>query len=231
MMWFSCYVWLFCNPMDYSSPLSPWNFSGKNTGMGCHFLLQGIFLTQGSNPCLLNWQADSLSLSNQGSPASSMLGFVYISCLKNTARADQEEGTLSLSACCFPCGHLWFRVWGCGCVHLNGLQFNFGLHSPTSFSPLHSRLLLQFSCVGNPLKGCTPWPFLKGFNLRLAGRSSPLSCFIFHSPNSTPFQYCCPENPMDGGAWWAAIHGVLRVGHDWATSLSLSTFMHWRSKW
>ena len=151
-----------------------------------------------------------------GSPASSMLGFVYISCWKNTARANQEEGTLSLSACCFPFGHLWFRVWGCGCVHLNGLQFNFGLHSPTNFSPLHSRLLLQFSCVGNPLKGslpqegCTPWPFLKGFNLRLAGRSSPLRCFIFHSPNGTPLQYCCPENPMDGGAWWAAVHGVAK---------------------
>ena len=27
----------------------PWSFPGKNTGMGCHFLLQGIFLTQGSN--------------------------------------------------------------------------------------------------------------------------------------------------------------------------------------
>ena len=30
--------------------LCPWDFSGKNTGVGCHFLLQGIFLTQGSNP-------------------------------------------------------------------------------------------------------------------------------------------------------------------------------------
>ena len=35
---------------------------------GCHFLLQGIFLTRGSNPCLLHWQADSLLLSHQGSP-------------------------------------------------------------------------------------------------------------------------------------------------------------------
>ena len=36
-----------------------------NTGVGCHFLFQGIFLTQGSNLCLLcllHWQADSLSL-------------------------------------------------------------------------------------------------------------------------------------------------------------------------
>ena len=38
-------------------------FTGKNTGVGSHFLLQGIFLTQGLNPrlsCLLNWQAGSL---------------------------------------------------------------------------------------------------------------------------------------------------------------------------
>ena len=31
----------------------PWDFPGKNTGMGCHSLLQGIFLTQELNPCLL----------------------------------------------------------------------------------------------------------------------------------------------------------------------------------
>ena len=39
---------------------------GKNTGVCCHFLLQRIFLTQGSNPCLLHWQADSLPLSHLG---------------------------------------------------------------------------------------------------------------------------------------------------------------------
>ena len=49
--------------------------------------------------------------------------------------------------------------------------------------------------------------------------------------NGTPLQYFCLENPMDGGAWWAAVHGVARVGNDWATSLSLFTFMHWRRKW
>ena len=39
------------------------------------------------------------------------------------------------------------------------------------------------------------------------------------------------ENPMDGGAWWAPVHGSLRVGLDRATSLSLFTFMRWRRKW
>ena len=37
-----------CDPMD----LRPWYFPGKNTGVGCHFRLQGIFPTQGSNPGL-----------------------------------------------------------------------------------------------------------------------------------------------------------------------------------
>ena len=36
---------------------------------------------------------------------------------------------------------------------------------------------------------------------------------------------------MDGGAWWAVSTGSLRVGHDWVSSLSLFTFMHWRRKW
>ena len=39
-----------CDPVDCS--LRPWDSLGKNTGVGCHFLLQGIFPTQGSNPGL-----------------------------------------------------------------------------------------------------------------------------------------------------------------------------------
>ena len=42
----------------------PWDFPNKNTGVGVHFLLQGIIPTQGLNPCLLHWQADSLPLSH-----------------------------------------------------------------------------------------------------------------------------------------------------------------------
>ena len=44
-----------CDPMDCSPPLlCPWNSLDKNTGVGSHFLLQGIILTQGSNPSLLH---------------------------------------------------------------------------------------------------------------------------------------------------------------------------------
>src|SRR5574337_797045 len=58
-----------CDPMDCSLPglLCPWNFPGKSTRVGCHFLLQGIFPTQGSNPglphcSLLIWTGGSTPL-------------------------------------------------------------------------------------------------------------------------------------------------------------------------
>ena len=48
--------------------LCSWYFPGKNTRLGCHFLLQRIFLTQGWNPCLPHWQTGSLPLSHLGIP-------------------------------------------------------------------------------------------------------------------------------------------------------------------
>ena len=46
--------------MQLTRLLCPWHFPGKNTRVDCHFLLQGIFLIQGSNLHLLHWQAGSL---------------------------------------------------------------------------------------------------------------------------------------------------------------------------
>ena len=53
--------------MDCSPPGSPVYGISQNTGVGCCFLLQGVFLTQGSNWSVLHWQADSLLMSHQGS--------------------------------------------------------------------------------------------------------------------------------------------------------------------
>ena len=44
--------------------LCPWDSPSRNTGRGCHFLLQGIFLTQGLNLRLLHWKMNSLPLSH-----------------------------------------------------------------------------------------------------------------------------------------------------------------------
>ena len=70
-------VWL-CDPMDCGPPGSSvhgmlqsrileWKKKKKNTGVGCPFLLQGIFLFQGLNPCFLHWQVAYLPLSHVGS--------------------------------------------------------------------------------------------------------------------------------------------------------------------
>ena len=56
------------------SPLSM-GYCSKNTAVGCHFLLQGILATQGSNLCLLNllhWQEGSLLLAPPGWPVGIM---------------------------------------------------------------------------------------------------------------------------------------------------------------
>ena len=61
------HVQLFVTARLHEEPtrlLSPWNFPGKNIGVGYHFLLQGVFLTQGSNPSplLQHWKVNSLPL-------------------------------------------------------------------------------------------------------------------------------------------------------------------------
>jgi len=67
-----------CNPFNFSPSGSSVHgiLLAKKTGVCCHFLLQGIFLTQGSNPrllCLLHWQVDSLPLASSGKLTTSVL--------------------------------------------------------------------------------------------------------------------------------------------------------------
>ena len=49
--------------------------------------------------------------------------------------------------------------------------------------------------------------------------------------NGTPLQYSCLENPMDGGAWKAAVHGVAEGRTPLSDFSFIFSFMHWRSKW
>ena len=61
-----------CDPMHCSSPASscPEDSPGKNTGVGCHALLQGIFPKQGLNPCLLYCRPILYFLTHLGNPHS-----------------------------------------------------------------------------------------------------------------------------------------------------------------
>ena len=65
-----------CDPMDYSPPGSSvhGNSPGKNIGVGCHSLLQGIFPTQGSNPGLQHCRQNSLPTEPPGKPKNTGVG-------------------------------------------------------------------------------------------------------------------------------------------------------------
>ena len=91
VLWFCCFLVFSCSVMSDSllpyrlQParlLCPGNFPGENTAAECHFLLQGIFLTQGSNLSflhLLHLQADSLPLEPSGkSPNARLNSFVFL---------------------------------------------------------------------------------------------------------------------------------------------------------
>ena len=73
-----------CDPINCSPFLCPWDYPSKNTRMGRHFLFQGNFLTQGSNPGLLScrqspaWQADSLPTEPPGKPHRSHLSSLIL---------------------------------------------------------------------------------------------------------------------------------------------------------
>ena len=56
----------------------PWDFTGKDTGVNCHFLLQGIFLTQEWNPGLLHCRQIIYLLSYKGSPSIPWEVIIYL---------------------------------------------------------------------------------------------------------------------------------------------------------
>ena len=72
------------------------NSPGKNTEVGSHSLLQGIFLTHGSNPRLLrllHWQADSLPLSPPGEPLGySLVTFTMVTFTKRSSASLSLNG-------------------------------------------------------------------------------------------------------------------------------------------
>ena len=74
--------------------LRPWYFLGKNTGVGCHFLLQRIFPTQGSNPGLLHHRQILYRLSHQGSLGVPRAAFTLEVSFKGDPHATHTSGWL-----------------------------------------------------------------------------------------------------------------------------------------
>ena len=99
----------------------------------------------------------------------------------------------------------WCHHW------LNGCEFEWTPDREAWGAAIHG--------VANSQTGLSNWTELNWTKSRSQQTPSPM------------LRTQCMENPMDGEAWCATVLGSLRVGHNWATSLSLFTFMHWRRKW
>ena len=147
--------------MDYSPGtrrLYPWNFPGKNTGAGCHFLFQGISPTQGLDLNLLGLlqrHADSLSLRHLGSP-SEKLGynisiqlteFLYCCCLVAKSCPTLQLRGLQHARLLCP-WHFPGKNTGAGCHFLH-----------KGFSQPRDRTCIScISCIGRQiLYHCATW--------------------------------------------------------------------------
>ena len=115
------HVWLFATlwtvacqvPLSMGSP-------GKNTGMGSHFLLQGIFLTQGLNLGLPHYRQILYCLSHQGSPKMPSLVIFYY---YNTPAIDQQNVSHYFIAQEIIFSILWYPV-SCNIPMENNLKKN-----------------------------------------------------------------------------------------------------------
>ena len=176
----------------------------KNTGVGSHFLLQGTFLTQGSNPGLLHWQVDSLPLSHQEA-----FTFHFYALEKEMATPSSvlawripgmgEPGGLP-SAGSHRVGHNWSDLAAAAAAAPGSIKSLFILNQSCLPGGSDSK---AFACNARDL-GLIPG----------SGRSPG-------EENGNPLQYSCLENSIDRGAWWATVLGISKS----LTQLSDFTFI------
>ena len=57
------------------------------------------------------------------------------------------------------------------------------------------------------------------------GKNIDAFMYLYGEGNGIPLQYSCLENPMDGGAWWAAVHGVAK-NQTWLSDFTFTFHFH-----
>ena len=140
----------------------PWDSPGKNTEMGCNFLLQGFFPNQGLNPhllCLLYWQVGPLPVTTSGSP-------IFPNTIISGVRASAYE----------------FEWVGCVCdegghnsLSSNLLKVNFG-QNPVLFFSFGSTSQCPWTCMDQ---------FFKEHNGKDTGWCTGLAKMVVHVPEWT----------------------------------------------
>ena len=135
--------------------LRPWDSPGKSTGVGCHFLLQGIFPTQGLNPGLLHYRQILYYLGHQESPQidhGSVHGILQPRILEWVAILFSRGSSWSRNRTWVSCITAWFFtvnhqgrlgevqrlgsplvLWWHGCFPGKGQKANHEAHAPIMF--------------------------------------------------------------------------------------------------
>ena len=126
--------------------------------------------------------------------------------------------------------------WGCELPH--GLPLGISELWITGGNALRgcSLLVNQSTASPQPTRMCSPLCELWGTSLGWGAGCSTVQALraapiILWEGNDTPLQYSCLENPMDRGAWKAAVHGVAEGRTRLSNFTFTCTFMHWRRKW
>ena len=189
--------------------LCPWNSPGNNTGAGSHSLLQGIFLTQGSNPGLLYYRQILYHLSHRGSLV-----------------MEQLRATPEMAAHQAPLFVGFSRQ-----EHWSGLPFpspcmKVKSESEVSQSCPTLRDSMNCSLPGSSFHGIFQARVLEWVAIAFSELSSKESACQAGDPvsisesgrypgegNGNLLQYSCLKNPMDRGAWQvlaATVHGATK---------------------
>ena len=127
-------------------------------------------------------------------------------------------------------GAWWAAVHGVAksWTRLGDFTFTFHFHALEKEMATHSSVLAwRIPGTGEP--GGLPSMGSHRVGHDLSDLAAAAAAHFLGEGNGTPLQYSCLENPVDGGTWWSAVHGVTKS----RTRLSnfTFTFMHWRRKW
>ena len=183
-------------PMDHSQPQlpCPWNFLGKNTGVGCHSLLQGIFPTRGLSLSLPHCGQTLYRLSYQGSAVNAR----QHRGARPRLHADSQRRILAPS-------HLISggAIGGGGrgenllSRHPVGGEHQAGRARERTPARRRSRWPVGGTDPGQPCLG--PAKPVSETNRPVPSMSVKMTLHLIS--DGTPLQYSCLENPIGGGAW------------------------------
>ena len=224
--------------------------------MSSHSLLQEIFLTQGSNLGLPHHNQILYHLSHQdlntGLLTTNLLLYYIITASKQKSVSIWKDK-------CQIWGNKWPTIpvylglrAGSWDTELSVLQLESTGQTRTHWHPFWKSHLyeishylewpdgerngtpLQYSCLENTMGGGAWWAAVHGVEKSWTRLSDFTFTFHFHAlekemaPHSSPLAWKIPWMEEPGRLQST---GSLRIGHNWVTSLSLFTLMHWRRKW